>query len=64
MVRENLGLYTKALFAALVAALTLAYAALDGPDGSITDREWVNIALGAVTAVGVYAFPNARKSEV
>lgn len=61
---KNIGLYAKAVVAALVAALTLAYAALDGPDGSISDKEWVNIALAAVTAVGVYVVPNARKSEV
>lgn len=61
---KNIGLYAKAVVAALVAALTLAYAALDGPDGSISDKEWVNIALAAVTAVGVYVVPNSRKSEV
>lgn len=61
---KNIGLYAKAVVAALIAALTIAYAALDGENGSISDQEWVNIALAAVTAVGVYAVPNARKSEV
>jgi hypothetical protein len=61
---KNLGLYAKAVVAALVAALTVAYAALDGPDGEINDKEWVNIALAAVTALGVYAVPNAKRSEV
>lgn len=61
---NNIGLYAKAVVAILIAGLTAAYAALSGPSGDITHQEWVNIALASVTAVGVYAVPNARKSEV
>lgn len=55
----NAGLYAKALFAALMAGLTALYMGLDGAgDWNLSDREWVNIILAAVTAFGVWAFPN------
>lgn len=58
----NAGLYAKSIFAALMAALTAVYAALNGENGNITDAEWVGIAIAAVTALGVYLFPNTVQS--
>lgn len=59
---NNLGLYAKAVVAALLAGLTAVFAALSGPNGDITDAEWITIAIAVVAAVGVYAVPNAPQS--
>lgn len=57
------GLYAKALFATLMAAITTAYAALDGENFNLTDKDWLSIIIAAVTALGVYLVPNSRESE-
>ncbi len=59
----NLGPYAKGVFAALMAALVTIQGVLSGPNGEMTDREWINVALAAVTALGVYLFPNAAPAE-
>lgn len=59
----NLGPYAKGIFAALMAALVTIQGVLSGPNGDMTDREWINVALAAVTALGVYLFPNAAQSD-
>lgn len=56
-----LGLYAKALVAALLAGLTALYTALSG-DG-MTDAEWVTVAIAVLTAVSVYLVPNSRASD-
>lgn len=56
------GVYAKAIFAALMAALTTLYAAMTGPNWDLSERDWVGIAIAAVTAIGVYLFPNAPQS--
>lgn len=60
---KSIGMYAKTVVAVLFAALTVMYGALSGPNGDITDQEWVSIALAAVTAVGVYVTPNSRRSD-
>lgn len=60
---NNIGLYTKAVFAALMAGLTALYAVLNGENGNISDGEWVGIVIAALTALGVYLFPNAAASD-
>lgn len=47
--------YTKSVLAVLTAALTVLASAIVG---GITPTEWVQIALAALGAVGVYAVPN------
>lgn len=59
----SLGLYAKAVFAALMAALSSLYVALDGENFEMSDKDWLNVAIAVATAVGVYAVPNARKSD-
>lgn len=48
--------YAKALVAVLAAALTFLVSAMS--DGNITNVEWTQLAIAAVTAVGVYVAPN------
>ncbi len=48
--------YTKSIVAVLVAGLTVLASATT--DGEVAASEWVNIALAAVGALGVYALPN------
>lgn len=50
--------YGKAIAAVIGAALVVAYASLSG-DGRIDPDEWVQIAIAAATAVGVYLIPLA-----
>lgn len=59
---SNIGLYAKAVFAALMAVLTAVYGYLNGPNGHMTDFEWVAVAIAGLTALGVYIFPNTVKS--
>jgi hypothetical protein len=58
----NLGTAAKAVVASLLAGLTALYAALNGPNGHVTDAEWVTIAIAVVTAIAVYVTPNAPQS--
>lgn len=58
----NLGAVAKAAIASLLAGLTALYAALNGPNGQVTDQEWVTIAIAVITAVAVYVVPNAPQS--
>jgi hypothetical protein len=58
----NLGTAAKAVVAMLLAGLTALYAALNGPNGSVTDAEWVTIGIAIVTALAVYIVPNAPQS--
>lgn len=58
----SLGIYAKAVVAALLAGLTALYAALSGPNGELTDAEWVSVAIAVVTAIAVYLVPNAPQS--
>ncbi len=46
----------KSIVAVLVAGLTVLASAIT--DDKVTNAEWVNIALAAVGALGVYALPN------
>lgn len=46
----------KAVVAAVVAAIVVAYQALGG-DGRIEPVEWVSIAIALATAIGVYVVP-------
>ncbi len=48
--------YTKAVLAALMAALTLAVNLIDG---GLSGTEWLQLLIAALGAVGVYAVPNA-----
>lgn len=59
---NGIGVYAKAIFAALMAGLAAIYSALNGPNGNISDSEWVGIAIAALTALGVLLFPNAPVS--
>lgn len=49
--------YLKALAVVLATALSLVVAGLTG-DNHISSVEWINIATGVVTALGVFAAPN------
>ncbi len=52
--------YTKSIVAALIAGATLLVSAVGaGSFSNVTGSEWVQIALAALAAVGVYAVPNA-----
>ena len=53
--------YAKTVVAAVVAAGTAVGAAIT--DSTITGAEWVTIGLAVLTALGVYAVPNAPKSD-
>lgn len=57
------GLYAKAIFAVLMAALTSLYVALDGENFNLSDKDWLTVAVAAVTALGVYIVPNSVKSD-
>lgn len=59
----NVGLYAKAVFAALMAGATSVYAALDGENFDLTDKDWITVVIAVLTAVGVYLVPNAKASE-
>ena len=48
--------YAKTIIAVLVAGLTALQVAIT--DSTVSGQEWVVIALAAVGAVGVYAWPN------
>ncbi len=48
--------YTKTAVAVLIAALTVLASAIT--DERITNAEWINVALAALGAVGVYVLPN------
>lgn len=48
----------KTVVAALLGALTTIHALLDGPNGNVSNSEWVTIGIAFVTALGVYAVPN------
>lgn len=61
---NSIGLYAKAVFATIMAGVTSVYAALDGDDFNLTDKDWVAVAIAALTALGVYLVPNAKNSEV
>jgi hypothetical protein len=53
--------YAKTVVAAVVAGGTAVGAAIT--DSTITGNEWVAIGLAVLTALGVYAVPNASKSD-
>ena len=59
----NVGTYAKAAFATIMAALTTLYVALDGENFNLSDKDWLNVAIAALTALGVYLVPNAKKSD-
>lgn len=48
----------KAVFAAIMAAVTSVYAALDGENFNLSDKDWVAVSIAALTALGVYYTPN------
>lgn len=50
--------YGKAIVAVVIAAIVVAYQALTG-DHHVDPVEWVQIAIAAVTAIGVYVVPLA-----
>lgn len=60
----SVGLYAKAVFATLMAGVTSVYAALDGENFALSDKDWVAVAIAALTALGVYLVPNSRKSDI
>lgn len=53
--------YTKSILAVLAAGLAVAASAIIG---GITTTEWIQIALAALGALGVYAVPNKPKYDV
>ncbi|WP_326642841.1 hypothetical protein OG884_05690 [Streptosporangium sp. NBC_01755] len=57
----NVGKYAKTVVAALFAAVFIAKGAVD--DGVYTPQEWVDTVLAVLTALGVWAVPNAQKSD-
>lgn len=52
----QVGRYAKTIVAVVIGAAVAAQAAIT--DGTITNAEWVTIGLAALTAAGVYVFPN------
>lgn len=57
----KIGKYAKSVVAALFAAVTVAHAAIS--DDVYTSTEIVGTVLAVLTALGVYATPNARESD-
>lgn len=57
-----IGKYAKTVVAVLLGVGYAAQAAI--VDGTITNTEWVGIGLAVLTAVGVYAAPNAPVSTI
>lgn len=53
--------YAKTIVAAVVAGGTVLASAIT--DNSISGTEWVGIGLAVLTALGVYAVPNAPASK-
>jgi len=58
----QIGKMAKTVVAALFAAVTVAYSAVS--DDVYTSTEVVNTVLAVLTAIGVWAVPNARQSEI
>lgn len=52
--------YAKTVVATVIAVAYAVQAAIT--DGSITSSEWVGIALAGLTALGVWAVPNAAST--
>ena len=57
----NVGKIAKTVVAALFAAITVVYSAVS--DDVYTTTEVVNTVLAVLTALGVWAVPNASQSE-
>lgn len=57
----NVGKYAKTVVAALFAAVVVGKSAVT--DGVISPQEWIDITLAVLTSLGVWAVPNARRSE-
>jgi hypothetical protein len=57
----NVGKLAKAIVAALFAAVTVVYSAVS--DDVYTSTEVVNTVLAVLTALGVWAVPNAKQSD-
>ena len=57
----NVGKYAKTIVAALFAAVVIAKSAIT--DGVYTPTEWIETVIAVLTALGVYAVPNAKKSD-
>lgn len=55
-----MGKYAKGIVAVIGAAIVALQLALE--DNSVSNAEWVTIALALVTAVGVYLIPNSPPS--
>jgi hypothetical protein len=53
--------YAKTVVATVIAGATVLGSALT--DNNISGTEWVGIGLAVLTALGVYAVPNAPKSD-
>jgi ribonuclease PH len=58
---KNIGHYSKAVVALLLAGLSAISLAL--ADGKVSTVEWVSIATAVVTAVGVGVVPNSPKVD-
>lgn len=54
----KLGAYAKTIVAVVLAAAYALQAALS--DDTVTTTEWVGIGLAVLTALGVWAIPNAK----
>ncbi|MGA4989849.1 hypothetical protein [Nonomuraea bangladeshensis] len=57
----QVGKYAKTVVATLFAAVVVAKSAVT--DGLITPQEWIDIVLAMLTSLGVWAVPNAKRSE-
>ena len=57
-----IGRSAKTIVAALLAGAYALQAAIT--DDVVTDTEWFGIGLAVLTALGVWAVPNARASEI
>jgi hypothetical protein len=56
-----IGKYSKTIVAAVLAAAYAFQAAIT--DDVVTSTEWIGIGLAVLTALGVWAVPNARVSD-
>ncbi len=57
----NLGKYAKTIVAALFAAVVVAKSAIT--DGVYSPSEAIETVIAVLTVLGVYAVPNAKKSD-
>ncbi|MEV0584122.1 hypothetical protein [Nonomuraea sp. NPDC050310] len=57
----KVGKYAKTVIAALFAAVVVAKSAVT--DQVITPQEWIDIVLAVLTTLGVWAVPNATRSD-